>query len=260
MQATPTGRVLPGRGSLQLEVVPVKNGAIPDIVIRRLPVYVRTLRRLAASGIASVSSDELAAHLGVTAAQIRRDLSFFGRFGKQGKGYDVAHLIDEITRILHLDRTWSVALVGFGRLGQAIAHYRGFEEDGFHIVAIFDHNPERIGQVINGAVVLPDHQIEPVVRELGVKIGIIAVPAEAAQQVADRLISGGVRAILNYAPVVLRLPPGIWMREIDPTAALQSLTYYLDPEAIPERVTSTVPCTRSWPGDRGTALGNRSSG
>jgi redox-sensing transcriptional repressor len=241
---------------VQREVVPVKNGAIPDIVIRRLPVYVRTLRRLATSGVESVSSDVLAAHLGVTAAQIRRDLSFFGRFGKQGKGYDVGHLIEEITRILHLDRTWDVALVGFGRLGQAIAHYRGFEEDGFHIVAIFDHNPERIGQTINGVVVLPDHQIEPVVRELGVKIGIIAVPADAAQPVADQLIRGGVRAILNYAPVVLRLPPGIWMREIDPTSALQSLTYYLDPEPAPGSLTTTGTLKRSWPGHLGAAPDN----
>ncbi len=229
----------------------MRNGAIPDIVIRRLPIYVRTLRRLAASGIESVSSDELAAHLGVTAAQIRRDLSFFGRFGKQGKGYNVSHLIGEITRILHLDRTWDVALVGFGRLGQAIAHYRGFEEDGFRIVAIFDHNPDHIGQVINGVVVLPDHQIEAIVREMGIKIGIIAVPVDAAQRVADQLVAGGVRAILNYAPVILRLPPGIWMREIDPTSALQSLTYYLEPEPVPDTVLSSSPFSAAWPGGNG---------
>jgi redox-sensing transcriptional repressor len=229
----------------------VRNGAIPDIVIRRLPIYVRTLRRLAAAGVDNVSSEELATHLGVTAAQIRRDLSFFGRFGKQGKGYDVRHLIEEITRILHLDRTWDVALVGFGRLGQAIAHYRGFEEDGFRIAAIFDHNPDHIGQVVNGIVVLPDYQIESVVRESGIKIGIIAVPADAAQQVADQLIAGGVRAILNYAPVILRLPPGIWMREIDPTSALQSLTYYLEPAPVPDSVLSPGPFTTSWPGSNG---------
>lgn len=232
----------------------VRDGVIPDIVIRRLPIYVRTLRRLYASGIESVSSEELAAELGVTAAQIRRDLSFFGRFGKQGKGYDVQHLIQEITRILHLDRQWDVALVGFGRLGQAIAHYRGFEQEGFRITAIFDRNPERIGQVINGVVVLPDYQIEPVVRELAIKIGVIAVPAEAAQEVADRLVAGGVRAILNYAPVILRLPPGIWIREIDPTAALQSLTYYLEPAPASGMVLAPRSGNGPWQGSGGPGM------
>lgn len=212
----------------------MKNGAIPDVVIRRLPLYLRVLRRLAASGVRTLSSEELAAELGVTAAQIRRDLSFFGRFGKQGKGYPVAALAAEIARILHLDRTWDVALVGFGHLGQAIAHYRGFAENGFRIAAIFAKNPEHIGQVVDGIVVLPPDHITPVVRELGIRIGIIAVPADAAQEVADQLVAGGVRAILNYAPAVLRLPAGIWVREIDPTSALQSLTYYLDPaESVP---------------------------
>ncbi len=205
----------------------MKHDAIPDVVIRRLPVYVRTLRQMAIEGVSSASSDELGDRIGVSAAQIRRDLSYFGRFGKQGKGYDVARLEHEITQILHLDRQWDAALVGFGHLGQAIARYHGFEENSFRISAIFARNPDDVGQQVNGVVVLDQSEITEVVEQMGIRIGIIAVPASAAQGVADQLIEAGVRAILNYAPVVLRVPSNVWTREIDPTSALQSLTYYL---------------------------------
>lgn len=208
----------------------MKHDAIPDVVIRRLPVYVRTLRSMVSEGVRSASSEGLGERIGVSAAQIRRDLSYFGRFGKQGKGYDVQRLEQEITRILHLDRQWDAALVGFGHLGQAIARYHGFEMNSFRISAIFARNPEHIGQQVNGAVVLDQSEIASVVREMGIGIGIIAVPASAAQEVADQLTQAGVRAILNYAPVVLHLPENVWTREIDPTSALQSLTYYLAAE------------------------------
>lgn len=207
---------------------------IPDIVIRRLPIYVRTLRTIADSGVANVSSDELAELIGVTAAQIRRDLSYFGKFGKQGKGYEVAMLVDEIRRILNLDRRWDVALVGYGHLGQAIAAYKGFEPYSFRIAAIFDRNPERIGTYDdNGVQIMSDADITPVVRQLGIRLGIVAVPAEAAQEVANALVAGGVGAILNYAPAILRVPPDVWVREIDPTGAMQSMTYYLADGAAP---------------------------
>ncbi|HVX29818.1 MAG TPA: redox-sensing transcriptional repressor Rex [Nitrolancea sp.] len=206
----------------------MKHDVIPDVVIRRLPVYVRTLRQMLAEGITGASSEELGARVGVSAAQIRRDLSYFGRFGTQGKGYDIQQLELAVTRILHLDRQWDAALVGFGHLGQAIAQYHGFEPNSFRIAAIFARNPDHVGRQVNGVVVLDRSKITEVVREMGVRIGIIAVPAAAAQDVADQLIAGGVRAILNYAPVILRLPDDVWMREIDPTGALQSLTYYLD--------------------------------
>ncbi len=205
----------------------MKHDDIPDVVIRRLPVYVRTLRQMIDERIESVSSEELGDRIGVSAAQIRRDLSYFGRFGKQGKGYDVTLLEAAITSILHLDRRWNAALVGFGHLGQAIAHYHGFEENSFHIAAIFARNPDHVGQQVNGVVVLDQSEIRRVVCDMGIRIGIIAVPALAAQKVADELIAAGVRAILNYAPVVLRVPSNVWTREIDPTSALQSLTYYL---------------------------------
>lgn len=208
----------------------MRNGAVPDVVIRRLPLYLRTLRQLRREGQQAVSSEELARFLGTTAAQIRRDFSYFGRFGKQGYGYDIETLIRELEAVLNLDRTWDVALVGYGNLGQAIAHYRGFEPNGFRIAAIFAKSPEHIGQVVNGLVVLPETEIERVVRELAIRIGILAVPAEAAQEVADKLIAGGVRALLNYAPVTLHVPPGVVVRDIDPIGALQSMTYYLEPQ------------------------------
>ncbi len=201
---------------------------IPDIVIRRLPIYVRTLKAIEATGIATVSSDDLADQIGVTAAQIRRDLSYFGKFGKQGKGYDVATLVAEIERILNLDRQWDVALIGYGHLGQAIAAYKGFDKSSFRISAIFDRNPKHIGAISEeGACVLSDTEISRIVREQGIRLGIVAVPASAAQEVTDALVAGGVTAILNYAPVILRVPDGVWVREVDPTSAMQSMTYYL---------------------------------
>jgi len=200
---------------------------IPDIVIRRLPVYVRTLQALADSGIVSVSSDELAASIGVTAAQIRRDLSYFGRFGKQGKGYDTDFLAGVIARILHLDRSWDVALVGFGNLGRAIAHYRGFVPSLFRIAAIFDRG-EHVGERIDGIEILRSDRIVEEVRRQGIRIGIVAVPAAAAQDVTNRLVEGGVRALLNYAPAVLKVPASVTVREIDPVGAMQSMTFYLN--------------------------------
>ncbi len=200
---------------------------IPDIVIRRLPLYVRTLRALQANAVASVSSDQLADLIGVTAAQIRRDLSYFGKFGKQGKGYDTLHLEQAIVQILRLDRKWDVALAGFGSLGHAIVHYRGFGPSSFNIAAIFDRNPEQIGQSVDGIVVHSDQCIREEVRRLGIGIGIIAVPAPNAQDVANEMIEGGIHAILNYAPTVIKAPDSVQVREIDPIGAMQSMTYYL---------------------------------
>lgn len=221
----------------------MKHDEIPDVVIRRLPIYVRTLREMLAEQVQGVSSEELADRIGVTAAQIRRDLSYFGKFGKQGKGYDVGNLASEISHILHLDRQWDVALVGYGHLGKAVAHYGGFEDNSFRISAIFARNPAQIGQQVNGVVVLDQTEIERVVHEMGIRIGIVTVPAEAAQRVANRLVAGGVRAILNYAPAILKVPENVWIREIDPTAALQSLTYYLpagDPHNGPAHLNGSV--------------------
>jgi len=200
---------------------------IPDIVIRRLPIYVRTLRALTDADVRSVSSEELADLIGVTAAQIRRDLSYFGKFGKQGKGYDTHFLAQTIARILRLDRQWPVALVGLGNLGRAIANYRGFTPSSFSIVAVFDRGSRNVGNCVNDMEILhDDHLTDTIVRER-IRIGIIATPKPYAQDIADRMVAGGVEAILNYAPVILKVPPTVTVREIDPVSALQSMTYYI---------------------------------
>jgi redox-sensing transcriptional repressor len=191
---------------------------------------VRTLRELQDADVANVSSDQLAELIDVTAAQIRRDLSYFGKFGKQGKGYDTVHLERAISQILQLDRKWDVALAGFGSLGHAIAHYRGFGPSSFHIAAIFDRNPDQIGREVNDVVIQSDRCIAAEVARLGLQIGIIAVPAASAQDVANAMIEGGIHSLLNYAPVVIKTPPGVLVREIDPIWALQSMTYYLKSE------------------------------
>src|SRR5206468_3163692 len=175
--------------------------------------------------------------LGVSAAQIRRDLSYFGEFGKQGKGYNVDYLLGQISSILGLDRDWPVALVGLGHLGRALLHYEGLSERGFCISALFDHNPVKIGQKIGE---LPIHAIEDmpeVLREQNIRMAIMAVPARGAQEAADALVAAGVRAILNYAPIIVHVPPHVRIRHIDPVVALQSMTYYLgnDPGDEPDK-------------------------
>jgi redox-sensing transcriptional repressor len=199
----------------------------PDVVIRRLPLYARSLRYLLDEDVRSVSSQELGERINVTAAQIRKDLSYFGEFGKQGIGYDVEKLLHQIERILGLNQQWPVALIGIGHLGEAIGRYEGFRSQGIRIAALFDSDPNKIGKEINGLPILDDIQIERVLSEQGIKLAIIAVPAARAQEVADLLVAAGVRAILNYAPVVIQVPENVWVRHIDPVAVLHSMTYYL---------------------------------
>lgn len=201
---------------------------IPDVVIRRLPIYVRTLHSLLDQERPSVSSEELARMIGVTAAQIRRDLSYFGKFGKQGKGYDVSYLSNRIEEILRLDRTWDMVLCGMGKLGHAIANYRGFRRSSFAITELFDVDDSVVGQVVNDMPIRPMSEIPDVVRNAGIRVGIIATPRVQAQETADLLVAGGVEAILNYAPVILRVPEHVTVREIDPVSALQSMTYYIN--------------------------------
>jgi redox-sensing transcriptional repressor len=199
----------------------------PDVVVRRLPLYARSLRYLLREGVQSVSSQELGERINITAAQIRKDLSYFGEFGKQGIGYDVEKLLIQIERILGLTQEWRMVLVGVGHLGQAIIRYEGFHSKGLKIVGIFDNNAEKIGQEIAGLIIRPDEQIADFVRDQNVKMAIVAVPGILAQQVVDILVEAGVRAILNYAPVIVQVPEGVWVRYIDPIAVLHSMTYYL---------------------------------
>ena len=200
---------------------------IPEVVINRLPVYARASRTLEREGRAVVSSQELGSQLGVTPAQIRKDLSYFGRFGKQGRGYNVRKLLDELQRILGLDRQWRMALVGVGKLGRAILGYEGFAPQGFRIVEAYDTDPSRIGERFNSLTVKCADELESALTANPVDVGIVAVPAEIAQNVINTLVKCGVRAILNYAPIAAQVPRGVHLKRIEPVLALQSMTYYL---------------------------------
>jgi redox-sensing transcriptional repressor len=200
---------------------------VSEVVIDRLPLYLRMLHFLEKEGKQITSSQELAERLGFSSAQIRKDLSYFGEFGKQGTGYNVVFLQKQLRRILHVDQVWDVALIGVGDLGHALANYRGFLEQGFRLVALFDNAPTKIGRTIGSLKVQDMAELAYVVRERNLKMVILAVPAEAAQKVADQLIELGVRAILNYAPITLSVPPDVRVDYIDPVVGLQSMAYYL---------------------------------
>jgi redox-sensing transcriptional repressor len=201
---------------------------VPDIVIGRLPIYLRALNLLFEAGEEFTSSQELGQKLGLGSAQIRKDLSHFGEFGKQGTGYQINYLHEQISKILHVDRDWAVALVGFGDLGQAIAHYNnGFASKRFHIEAIFDNDPAKIGQKTNGKEVQDIKNLAKTIAKLRIKMAIIAVPASAAQPVSNILVEAGIKAILNYAPITLTVPENVQVQYIDPVVHLQRMTYYL---------------------------------
>jgi redox-sensing transcriptional repressor len=203
---------------------------IPDVVIDRLPVYARALAALDRNGREVVSSQELGTQLGVTPAQIRKDLSYFGRFGKQGRGYNVKRLLEELHQILGLDRKWTMVVAGVGQLGRAVLSYGGFAPQGFSIVGAFDSDPAVAGERIDGLVVQPVENMREALAGRGVDIGIVATPAPAAQKVIDALVECGVRAILNYAPIAAHVPPHVHIKDIDPVLSLQSMTFYLKNE------------------------------
>lgn len=201
---------------------------IPDIVIGRLPVYLRELTRLSEEeGKNTTSSHELGQRLGISSAQIRKDLSHFGEFGKQGTGYHIKYLIDQLQEILHLAREWKVILVGAGYLGHALAHYRGFQDRGFRIAWIFDNDPAKVGKEMNSLIVQDVSELEDTIARHQVKVAIIAVSAEAAQEITDRLVAAGIHAILSYAPIHLKVPPDVHVSYSDPVIQLQRMAYYL---------------------------------
>ena len=201
--------------------------SVPAIVIGRLPLYLRMLAFLEMEGKAITSSQELAERLGYSSAQIRKDLSYFGEFGKQGTGYDIAYLRKQLRQILHIDRMWDMILVGAGDLGRALANYRGFQAQSFRLVAIFDNAPEKIGAHIGEFQVLGMTDLARTIRDKKIQIAMLAVPAEGAQSVADQLGELGIRAILNYAPITLSVPPKVKVYYLDPLVGLQSMTHYL---------------------------------
>ncbi len=183
------------------------------------------------AGKTTTSSHELAERLGMSSAQIRKDFSHFGEFGKQGTGYHIHYLIDRLTEILNLTHEWPVALVGAGFLGHALASYRGFQRRGFVITCVFDNAPDKIGMTIGDLVVQDAATLETALPAQKIAVAILAVPADAAQETADRLVAAGVRAILSYAPVSLTVPPGVRVSYSDPVVQLQQMAYYLSPPA-----------------------------
>jgi redox-sensing transcriptional repressor len=201
--------------------------SIPDIVIGRLPVYLRALTRLAQEGVEVTSSHELGQRLGISSAQIRKDLSHFGGFGKQGTGYQINYLIDQLRQVLKVNREWDVVLVGAGDLGSALLHYRGFTERGFRITHVFDAAPQKVGKQIVQYTVQPMDELQATVRQQNIQMAMIAVPAESAQRVTDLLVEAGVKAILNYAPINLNVPSGVNVQYIDPVLHMQRMTYYI---------------------------------
>lgn len=208
--------------------MPLKlSNDIPDIVIGRLPLYLRALTRLHEEGYAVTSSQELGKRLGISSAQIRKDLSHFGGFGKQGTGYQIPFLIDKLRQVLNINQEWRIAVVGAGNLGQAISHYRGFADRGFHISWIFDSDPGKIGTSIGELTVMPIDQLEEIVSFNQVQIAMLAVPSQVAQDVAERMVKAGIRAILNYAPINITVPTGVMVQYIDPVVHMQHMTYYL---------------------------------
>ena len=200
---------------------------IPDIIIGRLPVYLRALQRMADMGLKTTSSQELGEHVGISAAQIRKDISQFGEFGKQGTGYSIEYLIEQLREILKVDRIWDVVVIGAGDMGHAVVNYQGFTNRGFHIVAIFDNDKDKVGHEIGKFKVEDAETMIERIKSMGVKVAMLAVPAATAQAAADQLVQAGVRAILNYAPISLNVPHNVKVQYIDPSIHLQRMTYYL---------------------------------
>lgn len=204
----------------------MSSSQIPDIVVSRLPVYLRALTRMAQEGQQITSSHELGRRLGISSAQIRKDLSHFGEFGKQGTGYQIGYLVDQLRRILKVDQEWTVALIGAGDLGAALARYNGLVDRGFRIALIFDNDPAKIGKNLSGYIVHDAAQMHVLIPQHNIVLAMVAVPAEHAQSVADELVKTGIKGILNYAPITLSVPEGVQVQHIDPVVHLQRMTFY----------------------------------
>lgn len=202
---------------------------IPEVVILRLPLYVRALTEIDSGGGQVVSSRQLGEYLHITPAQIRKDLSYFGRFGRQGTGYNVNHLIAELKDILGLNEEWRACVVGVGRLGRAIVGYPGFAPEGFKVMATFDVAPKKLGRVVKRNLrIQPMSELYDTIAKYDISIGVVAVPVSHAQEVVNSLVDCGIKAILNYAPISLKVPADVRVSNIDPVLNLQSMTYYLN--------------------------------
>lgn len=204
-----------------------EHNIISKATIDRLPLYFRTLRQIQQEGIEVISSEELGRRIGVTPEQIRKDLASFGEFGKKGVGYFVRELIRNISEILGLHRNWNIAIVGAGHLGWALANYRNFTSIGFNLVAVFEADPVKVGQYINGVEVSGVDKLEEIVKARNIHIGVITVPAHHAQEVANRMVAAGIRGIWNFAPVKLNVPDNIRLVSEDLSVGLSSISYHL---------------------------------
>jgi redox-sensing transcriptional repressor len=200
---------------------------IPEMTIRRLSVYTRCLLQLEEDGVKTVSSTELAERFSLNSAQVRKDLAYFGEFGVRGIGYYVSGLKAELQRILGLDREWAVALVGFGNLGSALFHYKGFGRQGFRIAVVIDDDPAKIGREIDAVPIVSSRDIAREIKARGIQIAIIAVPPEAAQTVTEQLVAAGIKAVLNFAPTRLRVARDIRLKNVDLSIELETLSFYL---------------------------------
>ncbi|MEK3881412.1 redox-sensing transcriptional repressor Rex [Paenibacillus sp. PL2-23] len=208
----------------------MKQAKISEAVVRRLPIYLQVLNELHSREIQTVSSQELGVKLDLNPAQIRKDLAYFGEFGRKGIGYDVIYLIEKIRQILKVNQTIKVALVGAGNLGLALCNYNKYAKDNMKIAAVFDVHPDKVGTHINQLIVQPMKELASVVESENIRIGIITVPAHEAQNVANQFIAAGVEGILNFAPAILRVPDDVRIHNADFTRELLSLAYYLNHE------------------------------
>ena len=205
----------------------VRFPKIPEMTIRRLSIYTRCLLQLEEDGVKTVSSQELADRFNLNSAQVRKDLAYFGEFGVRGIGYYVSGLKAELQRILGLDREWPVALIGFGNLGSALFHYRGFTRQGFRIAAIFDEDLSKVVHEVEATPIFVSRDLAREVKARGIQIAIVAVPMEAAQAVADQLVAAGIKAILNFAPARIKVPRDVRLKNVDLSIELETLSFYL---------------------------------
>lgn len=206
----------------------MEDKLVPNIVVGRLPLYLRTLQIMNLEGRRVTSSQELGERLGISAAQIRKDLSQFGEFGKQGTGYSIEYLTDQLRQILHVNKVWDVAVVGIGDVGHALARYQGFADRGFRIVLLFDNDLHKVGTKVGEFTIHDVADMVKMVRDAAVQIAMLSVPVDHAQQVTNLLVEAGVKSILNYAPINIGVPQTVHVQYIDPVLHLQRMTYYLE--------------------------------
>jgi redox-sensing transcriptional repressor len=210
----------------------LRDRAIPEATVGRLPIYLRALVEMAENGSSTISSNDLAGAAGVNSAKVRKDLSYLGSYGTRGVGYDVAYLIHQVRRELGLTQHWPVVIAGAGNLGHALSNYKGFSERGFRIAALVDNAQDKVGEQIGEMAIEHIDQLPEIVRREDVAIGVISTPAGAAQEVADRMVAAGIRSILNFAPAVISVPEHVSVRKVDLSIELQILAYYEQRKAV----------------------------